>query len=102
MSIYRSNLFGSPNIGVYALTTNTCTILPHGTTQPTSNRFEKYLENKTVRTEIGGTRLLGVMAAANSRGIVLPQFTTDEEIATIRAVYTGKVQDTVEVLDILK
>ena len=85
-------MLGSPNIGVYALTTNMCTILPHGTTKHTSNRFEKYLENKTVRTEIGCTRLIGVMAAANSRGIVLPQFATDDEIAKIRSVYTGNVQ----------
>jgi translation initiation factor 6 len=92
LPLYRSNLFGSPNIGVYALTTNTCTILPHGTTKPTSNRFEKYLENVTVQTEIGGTRLIGVMAAANTRGLVLPQFVTDEEIATIRSGYTGNVQ----------
>lgn len=92
MPLYRSNLFGSPNIGVYALTTNTCTILPHGTTTRTSNRFEKYLENATVRTEIGGTRLIGVMAAANTNGIVLPQFVTDDEIATIASVHSGNLQ----------
>jgi translation initiation factor 6 len=92
LPLYRSNLFGSPNIGVYALTTNTCTILPHGTTTRTSNRFEKYLENATVRTEIGGTRLIGVMAAANTNGIVLPQFVTDDEIATIASFHSGNLQ----------
>lgn len=92
MPLYRSNLFGSPNIGVYALTTNVCTILPHGTTARTSNRFEKYLENATVRTEIGGTRLIGVMAAANTNGMVLPQFVTDDEIETIASVYSGNLQ----------
>jgi translation initiation factor 6 len=92
LPLYRSNLFGSPNIGVYALTTNACTILPHGATTRTSNRFEKYLENATVRTEIGGTRLIGVMAAANTNGMVLPQFVTDDEIATIASVYSGNLQ----------
>jgi translation initiation factor 6 len=86
LAIIRLNLLGSPNIGVYALTTNSYTIVPVKTSKFKIKRFRECLKGKIIPTTVGGTRLIGVLAAANSNGIVLPNFALDEEIRTMEAV----------------
>ena len=86
MAVYRMNLLGTPNIGIYALTTNEYTIIPPGTSRGNARKLEEFLRNKIIRTCICGTRLIGVFGVANSNGIVLPYFASDEEVHAIKSI----------------
>lgn len=86
LPILQRNLLGSPNIGVHALTTNSFTLVPVNTSRGKIKFLSKFLKGKIIPATIGGTRLLGVLAAANSNGIVLPNFTLAEEISALEAV----------------
>jgi translation initiation factor 6 len=92
LAILRQNLLGSPNIGVYALTTNSYTILPFNQSVRKINRFNKFLGGQVISTTVGGTRLIGVLAVANSNGIVLPNFTLEEEIKTMKSFLNINVE----------
>lgn len=85
------NLLGTPNIGVYALTTNDYAIVPQDTTERKARIIEACLQGQIIRINIGGTRLSGVLSAANSKGIVLPKFASDEDIRTIKSVLSVNV-----------
>lgn len=86
------DLLGSPNIGVYALTTNFCTIVPAMVSSAKVARLENCLKGRVVCTGIGGTTLIGVLAVANSNGIALPDFTSDEEVKAIKSAWDGNVE----------
>ena len=92
MPISRLDLLGSPNIGVYAFTTNIYTIIPVRTSKRKINRFSDFLKGKIIHTTVGGTRLIGVLAAGNSNGIVLPYFTFNEELKAIKAALDTNVE----------
>lgn len=92
MAIYRTSILGSPNIGIYALTTNNYAIVPSQTTEGKAKRLKEYLKGEIIRTTISGTRLIGVLGAANSNGIVLPHFASDEEVEAIKAALPVNVE----------
>ena len=92
MTLYRTNFLGTPNIGVYALTTNNYTIVPLQTSEGKARRIEECLKGEIIRLNPGGTRLIGVLGAANSNGVVLPHFVSDEEIQAIKDVLPVNVE----------
>jgi len=89
LTIHAFDLLGSPNIGVYALTTNSLTILSIDIPSRQVQRVKDSLKGDIVVTTVGETRLVGVLAAANSNGILLPHFASDEEVAAIQRVWKG-------------
>lgn len=86
LAILRFNLLGNPNIGIYALTTNSYTLIPTKNLEGKIKRLSTFLNGQLIPTTIGGTRLIGVLAAANSNGIVLPNFILDDEIRVMRTL----------------
>ncbi|MHA1605398.1 MAG: translation initiation factor IF-6 [Candidatus Freyarchaeota archaeon] len=82
--IVRSDFFGDTNVGVFLLATESYAILPKG--RPITNRrlVEKTLRVEIIETSIGDSFIIGVLAAGNSSGLVVPEFTTDEEIEIIK------------------
>jgi translation initiation factor 6 len=48
--------------------------------------LEKSLAAPVLRATLGGTALLGVLAAANSNGMVVPSFVSDEEIQVLSSI----------------
>lgn len=91
MAIYQSSLVGSPSIGVYLLATDKMIIVPKWVLLRKAEEFEKWLKVKLVHTTIGGSILAGVLACANSNGILLPHFVRDGEIETLRSVFKGNI-----------
>ena len=91
LAILRFNFLGSPNIGIYALTTNAYTLIPIKNFKGKFERLREFLKGQFVPTTIGGTRLIGVLATANSNGIVLPNFTLDDEIQVMRTLLDANV-----------
>ena len=86
MTVYRTSLLGTPNIGIYALSTNSYTIVPPFVSDIKALKLSECLNSKVIRSNICGTRLIGVFGVANSNGIVLPHFTSDEEVKAIKAI----------------
>jgi translation initiation factor 6 len=85
MPILLEDVFGSPNIGVYAFCNEKLVIVPPGLTEKKIQRFRDNLGVEVCVTSIGGSSLLGVLIAANSNGLVLPHFVRDFEVEKIRA-----------------
>ena len=74
------DFMGSPNIGIYSLTTDRYAIVPTGLQDSKIKNIEDCLKVTTVQTDICRSKLIGVFAAANSNGIVLPKYAEDDEI----------------------
>jgi len=79
------NLFGSASIGVYSLATDRMVIVPPQVSKTKVQKLEEWLRTKVVVTAIGESVLIGALACANSKGIVLPHFTQGEEINAIKS-----------------
>jgi len=83
LAVFLFSLFGSASIGVYSLATDRMVIVPVQVPVSKAERLEEWLKAKVVRTTIGGSVLIGALACANSNGIVLPHFVSEEEIKVI-------------------
>jgi translation initiation factor 6 len=86
------DIMGSPNIGVYMLATNSFFLTPLGVNNNKIQKIKMILKGDVVSTNIGGSRLIGVLAAANSNGLLLPYFAEDEEIKAIKSVIDLNVE----------
>ncbi|MEM3586910.1 MAG: hypothetical protein QXO71_06260, partial [Candidatus Jordarchaeaceae archaeon] len=80
MVILRSSFFGDSNIGVFLLVTEKYAILPKSRPITNKSKIERVLRVKIVEANIGQSFIIGVLAAGNSMLLVVPEFTTDEEI----------------------
>ncbi|MEA2089755.1 MAG: translation initiation factor IF-6 [Thermoproteota archaeon] len=85
MPIFLFDVFGSASIGVYSLTTDQLLIVPPQGAKTKTRKLGEWLKVKLVETSIGGSVLVGVLACANSNGIVLPHFIRDGELETIKS-----------------
>lgn len=84
MAIHLMDLMGSPNIGVYGLATDAYAIVPVGIPHRKVERISECLGVDTFVSDVGETKLIGVLIAANSRGMLAPYFIEDEELAVLR------------------
>jgi len=83
LGIFLFDLFGSASIGVYSLATDEIVIVPPQVSEGKSKKLEEWLKAKVVRTTIGESVLIGALACANSKGIILPHYTRKEEVQAI-------------------
>ncbi|NVM31769.1 MAG: translation initiation factor IF-6 [Candidatus Helarchaeota archaeon] len=82
--IRRINFFGNPNVGVYALTTEKFAMVPRKLQKRVRKNIERILDVPAINTDIGQSRLIGVLAVANSNGICVPSYTMESEIAFLK------------------
>ncbi|RJX16571.1 translation initiation factor IF-6 [Candidatus Bathyarchaeota archaeon] len=80
MTVLRFNILGSPNIGVFSLATDKFAIFPVGLTQRKIERIKNVLKVEVVCLDLAESKLIGVLAEANSNGIILPFYVSDEEV----------------------
>ena len=85
MGIIPSTIFGSASIGVFSLLTDDLFIAPSLAPETRIRRLGEQLKVKTVFTTVGCSLLVGVLACANSNGIIFPHTVLEEEIKPIRA-----------------
>jgi len=91
LAIYQTDLFGSASIGVYLLATEEMLIVPKFVPLKKAERLAEWLKVKLAHTNIGGSILTGVLACANSNGILLPHYAKEEEIEAIKSVFDGNI-----------
>ena len=97
MSITRLSLYGNPNIGAFTFATDTFALIPPDMPPGAAEDFSSALGVPTFRATVGGSVLLGIFLTGNSRGVIVPNSATEEEISFIEreakvpvAVYDGK------------
>ncbi|MHC1563763.1 MAG: translation initiation factor IF-6 [Candidatus Hecatellaceae archaeon] len=80
----RANVMGSPNIGVFARATDSYAIFPEGIPERKLERVSRFLGVKVVSLDLGYSKLIGVLSAANSKGLLIPHYITSEEEKLLR------------------
>ena len=83
MAVILSDVFGSPNIGVYCFCNEELAIVPPGLTKRKMKQFQDALEVNVCSTTVGGTALVGALVAGNSNGVLVPHTTQDYELQRI-------------------
>ncbi|MFX1562270.1 MAG: translation initiation factor IF-6 [Promethearchaeota archaeon] len=81
--IQRLDFSGSSNIGAFCKVTEKCLLKP-GSTAPTQKALEDLFEMSTIKTTIGHSTLIGILAAGNSNGLLVPHLIFDEELDALR------------------
>jgi len=81
------------NIGVYILPTNEFALIPSGFFEEKDKKvIERALQTPLIEAMIGGTSLLGILAVANSKSLLLPRsLVTDLEIEELEIQLGEKV-----------
>jgi len=71
LPLFLFDLFGSASIGVYSLVTDKMVIFPPQFPETKAREVGEWLKVKVVSTTIGKSVLIGALACANSKGMVL-------------------------------
>lgn len=86
MPIFLLDAFGSASIGVFMKVTEEVVIVPNQFPESTIRKIESWFKLPVIRTNIGGSVLIGSLVCANSNGIILPHFVRDEELEAIKSI----------------
>lgn len=84
MSVEKVFAFGNPNIGVYVVATDSFALIPQDAPEKVEEAARDAFKVDVFRVRISSSSLLGVFSAANSNGVLLGRFTTEEEVALIK------------------
>jgi translation initiation factor 6 len=86
LPIYLFDTFGSPSIGVFLRVTEKFLIVPSQIPETKVKKLEEWFKTEVIRTNIGGSVLLGPLICANSRGLVLPRYVWQEEVESLKSL----------------
>ncbi|KAK9764060.1 Eukaryotic translation initiation factor 6 [Basidiobolus ranarum] len=89
----RAQFENSNEIGVFSRLTNSYCLVALGGSENFYSVFESELGDvvPVVHTSIAGTRIIGRLTAGNSRGLLVPGTTTDQELQHLRNSLPDKV-----------
>ncbi len=97
MPLSRIALYGNANVGAYIFATDRCALIPNDSPESVEREVSEALRVPVFKATVGGSVLLGIFAVGNSKGIILPATSSEDEIATIHdatglpvAIYPGK------------
>ena len=91
MAVYLWSIVGSASIGVYSLVNDEFVIIPQMVPLKKAKRTAEWLKVKLIHTSISGSVLVGALACANSKGILLPKSVREEELNTIESLFKGNI-----------
>lgn len=86
MALKAMDLGGDPYLGVFAEATETRLFLPPGITASAVAALEQTLGVQSHTVTVGGTRVIGTLLAANSKGLVVGDIALEEELKGLRAL----------------
>lgn len=97
MPLSRIPLYGNPNIGAFTFATDKFALFPPDMPAGAAREFSETLGVPCYTATVSGSVLLGIFLLGNSKGIIVPDSSTEEEISVIRectrvpiAIYDGK------------
>jgi translation initiation factor 6 len=85
LSLFLFDVFGNASIGVYSLVNDRIAIFPPQVPENKRRKVERWLKVKVVATTVGKSLVTGALACSNSNGMILPSFTTVNEVKTIKS-----------------
>jgi translation initiation factor 6 len=85
LALFLFDVFGNASIGVYLVVNDRIAIVPPQVPENKRQKVEKWLNVKVVATTVGKSLINGALACSNSNGVVLPPFTTENEIKAIKS-----------------
>ena len=91
MDISKYDVYGGPNIGLYATAGNGYLLVPNGFTPSKADGLAGLLGVEWHAASICGTRLLGAMMVHNDSGMVLPKTVLQPEYDFLREIARGNV-----------
>lgn len=82
----RAQFEGSNEVGVFAKLTNKYCLVALGASENFYSIFEQELADTipVIHCTINGTRIIGRMVVANRHGLLVPSYTTDQELQHLR------------------
>lgn len=83
MTVRQADLNGNPYVGVVCSASEDLVLAPFDTGEDQVGFLEKTLGARVVTLSLGGTSLVGTMVAINSRGAVVGDIATEEEMRVI-------------------
>ena len=91
--VSRCKYQNSSEIGAYARITNSYALLPFSTSENFFSTFEEKLAEHipVFHASIAGTSILGRLCTGNSKGLLCPSTTTDQELQQLRDCLPDKV-----------
>ena len=85
MGLFLFDFLGNASIGVYSLVNDRLAIIPPQVSENSRKKVEEWLKVKTIATTVGKSLIIGALTCSNSNGMVLPPFTTEDEIESIKS-----------------
>ncbi len=82
--IYLMDFHKNPFIGIFGRANDDWLIFAKGLPKNTKKKAKEYLEVEVLETTVGGTSLIGSLLAMNSRGIVVSNIVTEEELKELK------------------
>ncbi len=80
MVVQTARLLNNPYIGLFLLATDRFCLAPDTIERKDAKMIEDVLGVDVILTRVSGTSLIGVFAAGNSNGVVLPWITYEDEV----------------------
>ncbi|MCS7140444.1 MAG: translation initiation factor IF-6 [Candidatus Nezhaarchaeota archaeon] len=84
MPIELASIYGSEYVGAFCLATDKYALIPRDADSKFQRLLEENLGVLAYRVTIGSSPIIGILAAGNSYGIVLPFFILDDELTFIK------------------
>jgi translation initiation factor 6 len=81
--IHLFDIYRSANIGIFLRANEKFCLVPSGVPSTKLDKIEGLLRTKAIPSSIAGSRLLGPLSAANSKGIILSRLSDDEEVKSL-------------------
>ncbi|HEV8359167.1 MAG TPA: translation initiation factor IF-6 [Candidatus Thermoplasmatota archaeon] len=83
-ALIQVELHGSPYVGVFAAANDHLAVLPPVAPASLVHDVERALDAKAIITTVGGSSVLGAVVALNSRGAVVADIATEDELGLLR------------------
>ena len=83
MQLNVCDVYSSPNIGIFLRANDSFILLPIGLVESKAEKIRDFLSVNVARTSIAGSRLIGILSAMNSTGMVVSRMAEDEEVSML-------------------
>ncbi len=84
MKIESLKIRNSPNIGLFLLATDEFCLIPPELREKDKEMIRNTLKVDLVETTMAGTSLIGLFAAGNSKGVVVPYIVYEDELEALK------------------
>ena len=93
MAIERLDIHGNPYIGVLCSTSERYALVPNNIIQNDIDLIRKILDVEVMNLTIDGSTIIGSLCAMNSNGLLLPHYSTLDDLVEVSYISGGYIED---------